>query len=167
MRVPAIIGAALLAASTALYAQAPKSDDKSARQEAREKVRKACEGKEGAERRSCVQREVCAQSKDPKACEQRFAKGRDAHAKARKACEGKDGDARRDCMRKELCAQSKDPAKCEAQAKEWMAKRDQAHAGLQGQGRRRAARVHARADGRSAQEVRLQKEGRCRKKIAD
>jgi hypothetical protein len=132
MRVPAIIGAALLAASTALYAQAPKSEGNTARQEAREKVRKACEGKEGEERRSCVQREVCAQSKDPKACEQRFAKGRDAHAKARKACEGKDGDARRDCMRKELCAQSKDSAKCEAQAKEWMAKREQAREACKG-----------------------------------
>ena len=137
MRVPAIIGAALLAASTALHAQAPKSDGKAGdgkppRQEAREKVRKACEGKEGAERRNCVQREVCAQSNDPKACEQRFAKGREAHAKARKACEGKDGDARRDCMRKELCAQSKDPANCEAQAKEWMAKRDQAREACKG-----------------------------------
>jgi hypothetical protein len=132
MRVPAIIGAALLAASTALYAQAPKSDGKSPGQEAREKVRKACEGKEGAERRRCVQREVCAQSKDPKACEQRFAKGREVHAKARKACEGKDGDARRDCMRKELCAQSKDPAQCEAQAKEWMAKRDKAREACKG-----------------------------------
>ena len=127
MRVSAIIGAALLAAASfGLHAQAPKDDGKAQRQQQRERIQKACEGKEGAERRSCVQREVCAQSKDPKACEQRFTKGRDAHAKARKACEGKDGDARRDCMRKELCAQSKDPAQCEAQAKEWMAKRDQA-----------------------------------------
>jgi hypothetical protein len=132
MRFPMTIGAALLAASTALYAQAPGSEGKGPRQEAREKVRKACEGKEGEERRSCVQREVCAQSKDPKACEQRFAKGREAHAKARKACESKDGDARRDCMRTELCAQSKDPKACEAQAKEWMAKRDKAREACKG-----------------------------------
>ena len=122
MRLPVIIGAALLAASTGLFAQAPKDDSKAAR----ERVMKACEGKQGDERRNCVQREVCAQSKDQKACEQRFAKGREAHAKARKACEAKQGDERRDCMRKELCAQSKDAAKCEAQAKEWMAKRDKA-----------------------------------------
>ena len=132
MRFTAILGAALLAASTALYAQAPKDEGKAARQEAREKVRKACEGKQGEERRSCMQREVCAQSKDPKACEQRFAKGREAHAKARKACEGKPDAERRDCMRKELCAQSKDPAKCDAQAKEWMAKRDKARAACKG-----------------------------------
>src|SRR5688500_14578414 len=128
MRVSAIVGAALLAASLGLQAQAPKEE----RQQLRERVQKACEGKEGAERRSCMQSEVCAQSKDPKACEQRFAKGRAAHGKARKACEGKEGDARRECMRKELCAQSKDPAQCEAQAKEWMAKRDQAHESCKG-----------------------------------
>lgn len=126
MKVSAIIGAALLAASFGLHAQAPKDDGKAQRQQQRERIQKACEGKEGAERRSCVQREVCAQSKDPKACEQRFTKGREAHAKARKACEAKQGDERRDCMRKELCAQSNDPAKCEAQAKEWMAQRDKA-----------------------------------------
>jgi hypothetical protein len=132
MRVAAIIGAALLAASFGLHAQAPKEESKSERQQLREQVRKACEGKEGAERRSCMQREVCAQSKDPQACEQRFSKGRAAHGKARKACEGKEGEARRECMRTELCAQSKDPAKCEAQAKEWMAKRDQAHEACKG-----------------------------------
>jgi hypothetical protein len=115
MRVPAIIGAALLAVSTGLHAEAPKDDSKSQRQQMRERVQKAC-----------------AQSKDPKACEQRFAKGREAHGKARKACEGKQGDARRECMRTELCAQSKDPAKCEAQAKEWMAKREQAHEACKG-----------------------------------
>ena len=106
MRVPAIIGAALLAASFGLHAQAPKDESKSQRQQLREQVRKACE--------------------------QRFAKGRQAHGKARKACEGKEGEARRECMRTELCAQSKDPAKCEAQAKEWMAKRDQAHEACKG-----------------------------------
>lgn len=140
MRVSAIIGAALLAASTGLYAQAPKGEpkdaDRAARREqvkqAHEKAVKACEGKQGDERRACIRKEVCAQSKDPKACEARIAKARDTHAKARKACEAKQGDERRDCMRKELCAQSKDPAKCEAQAKEWMAKRDQARAACKG-----------------------------------
>ena len=140
MRVSAIIGAVLLAASTGLYAQAPKGEpkdaDAAARREqvkqAHEKAVKACEGKQGDERRACIRKEVCAQSKDPKACEARVAKARDTHAKARKACEGKDGDARRDCMRKELCAQSKDPAKCEAQAKEWLAKRDAARAACKG-----------------------------------
>ena len=138
MKLPAMIGAALLAASTSLYAQAPKSEpkdaDRAARREqmrqAHEKAVKACEGKQGDERGSCMRREMCAHTKDPKACEARISKARDnareAHAKARKACEGKAEGERRDCMRKELCAQSKDPAKCEAQAKEWMARREKA-----------------------------------------
>ena len=140
MRVSAILGAALLAASTGLYAQAPKGEpkdaDRAAKREqvkqAHEKAVKACEGKQGDERRACIRKEVCAQSKDPKACEARVAKARDTHAKARKACEGKPDGERRDCMRKELCAQSKDAAKCEAQAKEWMAKRDKAREACQG-----------------------------------
>jgi hypothetical protein len=134
MRFAAVIGAALLAASTSLYAQAPKGEpkdaDRAARREqikqAHEKAVKACEGKEGDERRACVRKEVCAQSQDPKGCEARIAKARDTHAKARKACEAKPDGERRDCMRKELCAQSEDPAKCDAQAKEWIAKRDKA-----------------------------------------
>ena len=140
MRVSAIIGAALLAASTGLYAQAPKGEpqdaDRAAKREqvkqAHEKAVKACEGKQGDERRACIRKEVCAQSKDPKACEARIAKARDTHAKARKACEGKPDGERRDCMRKELCAQSKDATKCEAQAKEWAAQRDKARAACKG-----------------------------------
>ena len=142
MRVATIIGAALLAASTGLYAQAPapkadsKDGDRAQRREqlkqAHEKASRACEGKKGEEHRNCMATQMCAQAKDPKACEARIAKARDSHAKARKACEGKEGDARRDCMRKEMCAQSKDPAKCEAQAKEWMAKRDAARAACKG-----------------------------------
>ena len=140
MRVSAILGAALLAASTGLYAQAPKGEpkdaDRAARREqikqAHEKAVKACEGKQDDARRDCIRKEVCAQSKDPKACEARISKARDTHAKARKACEGKPEGERRDCMRKELCASSKDPAKCEAQAKEWIAKRDQARAACKG-----------------------------------
>jgi hypothetical protein len=140
MRVSAILGAALLAASTGLYAQAPKGEpndaDRAARREqlkqAHEKAVKACEGKQGDERRACIRKEVCAQSKDPKACEARIAKARDTHAKARKACEGKPDGERRDCMRKEMCASSKDPAKCEAQAKEWTAKREKAREACKG-----------------------------------
>src|ERR671911_305079 len=91
MRVPAIIGAALLAASTALYAQAPKSDGKAgegkaARQEAREKVRKACEGKDGDARRDCMRKELCAQSKDPANCEAQAKEWMAKRDKAREAC---------------------------------------------------------------------------------
>src|ERR1700682_848383 len=98
MKLPiSILGAVLLAASSTLYAQAPKADT----------------GKGGEPRRF-----DCSQAKDPKACEERMAKMKDARDKARKACEGKSGDERRDCMEKSFCAQAKDPAKCEANLKE-------------------------------------------------
>ena len=90
------IGAALLAASTALCAQAPAD------------VSKAPQGK---------QRFDCSQAKDPKACEERREKFREAAKKARAACEAKPEGERRDCMRTELCKQAKDPAQCEARAK--------------------------------------------------
>jgi hypothetical protein len=124
MRLSLFIGAALFAASTALYAQVDRQQAK----DARAKALKACEGKQGEERRACLQREMCAQAKDPKACEERFAKAKAAHAKAAKACEGKQAGERRDCMRRELCAQTQDPAKCEARAKEAMARHEKARA---------------------------------------
>jgi hypothetical protein len=121
MKLSLLIGTALFAASTALYAQV----DREKLKDAHAKAVKACEGKQGEERRSCLQREMCAQAKDPKACEERFAKAKAAHAKAAKACEGSKGEEQRNCMRRELCAQTKDAAQCEARAKEAMAKREQ------------------------------------------
>ena len=130
MRLALSIGAALLAASTALHAQ---TDDKAARRQAakdaHQKALKACEGKADGERRACLQREMCAQAADPKACHERFSKAdaaKAARAKAAKTCEGKQGAERSDCMRRETCAQAKDPAQCEARVKEAVAKREKA-----------------------------------------
>lgn len=102
MRVPLLIGAALVAASTLVHAQAPQGEAPKAR------------------------RFDCSQAKDPKACEEHRAKAREAYAKASKACEASKGKAaeHRDCMRHEMCAQAQDPAKCEAQAKAAAARRD-------------------------------------------
>jgi hypothetical protein len=114
------IGAALLAASTALHAQTGDKEKDARRQQAREahaKALKACEGTKDEARRACLQREICAQAKDAKACQERFAKGRESSGKARKACEGKQGNERGDCMRRELC---------EAHAKEMAAAREKA-----------------------------------------
>ena len=99
-----LVGAALLAASTVPYAQAPQPDAPAQTQQ---------------------RRFDCSKAKDPKACEERVAKMRAAHAKARQACEGKAAGERRDCMRRELCAQSKDPAQCEARAKQMAERRAQ------------------------------------------
>lgn len=133
MRLSLLIGTALVAASTVVCAQ---GDDKAGQRqklrEAHQKAVKACEGKEGEERRACLQREMCAQAKDPKACEERFAKAKAAHAKAAKACEAKPAGERRDCMRRELCAQTKDPAQCETRAKEAVAKREKAREACKG-----------------------------------
>ena len=103
-----LIAATLFAASTAVFAQAaPAPADKPA-------------AKPHAHARF-----DCSKAKDPKACEERRAKGREAAKKAHTACDSKAGDERRDCMRKELCAQAKDPAQCEARAKERVEKRKQ------------------------------------------
>jgi len=95
-----ILGACLLAASTALYAQAPKGE------------------------RRHEQRFDCSKAKDPKLCEERLAKMKSAHDKARQACESKKGSEHRDCMQAQMCAQAKDPANCNAQAKERQARRE-------------------------------------------
>ena len=105
-----LVATTLLAASTALFAQAaPAPADAPA-------------GK--APRHA---RYDCSKAADPKACEERRAKVREAAKKAHAACDAKAGDERRDCMRKELCAQAKDPAQCEARAKERAERRQQRH----------------------------------------
>lgn len=96
MNIPVFLGACLLALGTALQAQPSPGQPASPK----------------AERRF-----DCSRAKDPKACEARLAKAREARARARTACEKAAPGERRDCMRREMCAQSADPAKCEAQAK--------------------------------------------------
>ncbi|HEY6820484.1 MAG TPA: hypothetical protein VI321_00570 [Burkholderiales bacterium] len=103
------LGAALLAASTALFAQqgaAPAQD---------------------AGKGAKIHRFDCSQAKDPKACEERREKARAMFKKAHEACDAKKGDERRDCMRQQMCANAQDPAKCEANAKSRVAARKQAY----------------------------------------
>lgn len=68
-------------------------------------------GKEGEKHHSTRMRD-CSKASDPKACEERHAKIRDAVTKAEESCKGKEGADRRACMRDQMCAQSKDPAHC-------------------------------------------------------
>lgn len=103
-----ILAAALLAGSSALYAQAAPGDQGKP------------EGKAPAARHF-----DCSKAKDPKGCEERMEKMRAARDKARKACEGKSGDERRDCMEKTFCSEAKDPAKCEANLKQRAERRQQ------------------------------------------
>lgn len=105
-----LLGAALLAVTTGLYAQnAPSSPNA------------ATEGAKAP--RQASHRFDCSKSKDPKACEARREKIRAARDEARKACEGKQGTEHRDCMIQQGCAKTKDAAKCEARAKERIQKR--------------------------------------------
>jgi len=121
--VRALLLAATLAASTAL-AQAPAPESKDAtRKEQREKIHAArqkaaaaCKSAKGDEHRDCMQREMCAQAKDPAKCNERVARIRDAHKKAQETCKSAQPDKHRECMQHEMCAQAKDPVKCEAVA---------------------------------------------------
>ena len=95
MRLSLLIGAALLAASTTLFAQV----DRQQIRDARAKALKACEGKAGDERRACMRRETCAQAKDPAQCEARINEAAARRAKIREACEDRQGEERRACIR--------------------------------------------------------------------
>jgi hypothetical protein len=85
--------------------------------EARKKAAAACKGERGDAHRDCMQREMCAQAKDPAKCNERVAKIRETHAKAAENCKSAQPDKHRECMQHEMCAQAKDPVKCEALAK--------------------------------------------------
>ncbi len=106
-RFSSILGAALLAASTTLFAQAPQGDADKSRGERRQH-----------------QRMDCSKAKDPKLCEERRAKIKAAHSQAAKACESQKGAEHRACMQKQMCAQAQDPAKCEAGVKARAEKRN-------------------------------------------
>jgi hypothetical protein len=68
--------------------------------------------------------EMCAEAKDPKACEQRVSQMRDKAKDVRTACQGKQGAERTDCVVKERCTGAKDAAKCEAETRSGMARRE-------------------------------------------
>jgi hypothetical protein len=115
-------------ASSAVLAQAPPpapagKDAPSAEQrrkirEAQKKASVVCRDASGEAHRDCMEREMCAQARDPVKCDERVAKVREAHQKAVESCKGAQPDQHRDCMRHEMCAHAEDPLKCEARAKE-------------------------------------------------
>ena len=124
-----LAGALLVAASAQIaFAQAPQpgappqkralsAEQKQKVHEARRKATEACKVERGNAHRECMQREMCAQAKDPAKCNERVAKLRDVHKKAEETCKSAQPDKHRDCMQHEMCAQAKDPVKCEARAK--------------------------------------------------
>lgn len=101
-----LLCALLLTGATAIHAQTPPADagksgrghgmrdcsqapDPKACEERRQKMkaaheeaRKACDGKQGDERRQCMQKSMCAKAPDPAKCEAR-SKERSEHRKER------------------------------------------------------------------------------------
>ena len=125
-----LAGALLVAASAQIaFAQAPQpgappqkralsAEQKQKVHEARRKATEACKVERGNAHRECMQREMCAQAKDPAKCNERVAKLRDAHKKAEETCKSAQPDKHRECMRHEMCAHAREPVKCEAEAKQ-------------------------------------------------
>ena len=117
--------AVLFAAFTA-QAQTPEPRSKQAASEeqrqkvraARQKAAQACKGTRSDARHDCMEREMCAQAKDPAKCNARVSKLRSAHQKAVETCKSAQPDKHRDCMRHEMCAHAKEPVQCEALAKQ-------------------------------------------------
>ena len=68
---------------------------------AREKAKKACEGKKGDEGRDCMRREMCGQSKDPGKCEAQVKEAAARRAKIREACKDKTGEELKSCVREQ------------------------------------------------------------------
>lgn len=97
------IGAVLLAASTALFAQTPGAQDS-----------------KGGPKEGRHEKRSCAQAPDPAKCEARRKEQSERMSQAREACKGTEGPDRGPCMSKQMCAKAPDPAKCEARGKERM-----------------------------------------------
>jgi len=121
----ALAMAALFAAFTVQAQQPPPDGKAETRDEQRQKIRaarqkaaQACKGTRGDARHDCMERELCAQAKDPAKCNARVSALRSAHQKAVETCKSAQPDKHRDCMRHELCAHAKDPVQCEARAKQ-------------------------------------------------
>ena len=117
--------AALFAAFTAQAQTAEPRSKPAAGEEQRYKVRaarqkaaQACKGTRNEARLDCMEREMCAQAKDPAKCNARASKLRSAHQKAVETCKSAQPDKHRDCMRHEMCAHAKEPVECEARAKQ-------------------------------------------------
>lgn len=74
------------------------------REEMRQKLqeaKKACEGKAGDERRSCMIDAVCSKAADPQKCHERANARAQKYQEMKAACADKQGDALRACMREQ------------------------------------------------------------------
>ena len=97
-------GAALVAASSLAFAQAPQSDERKAKaREMHAKAAKACEAskEQGDAYRECMRRALCAQTRDPAKCEVQAKQAMARRDEIREACKDKQGDERRACIQQQ------------------------------------------------------------------
>lgn len=94
----AILAALLLAACAAPYAQDRR--DQAGREQFREASR-TCRYVAHDEQRACMARELCKNTRDPSACEERYFVNAERRDLVLQACKGKQGTVLRDCMREE------------------------------------------------------------------
>lgn len=66
-----------------------------------DEAKKSCEGKQGAEHRSCMREAMCAKSADPATCNERAQARAQRHQAAMAACKDKQGDDKRACLREQ------------------------------------------------------------------
>jgi hypothetical protein len=93
----AILALAFLAAATTAQAQ---SRTEAGRAQFREASR-VCRYVPHAEQRTCMARELCKNTRDPAACEDRYYVNAERRDLVLEACRGKQGTVLRDCMREE------------------------------------------------------------------
>ncbi|MEX2239453.1 MAG: hypothetical protein WD775_02040 [Burkholderiales bacterium] len=93
----AFLALALLAAAAAVQAQ---SRTEAGRAQFREAGR-VCRYVPHAEQRTCMARELCKNTRDPAACEERYFVNAERRDLVLEACRGKQGTVLRDCMREE------------------------------------------------------------------
>lgn len=102
MKAKLFVSGLLLAASTALFAQAPGGPS----------------ARPGGPPERRHGEPPCAKAPDPAKCEARHKERREQAEHAREACKDKKGPDHGLCMAAQYCAKAPDPAKCEASAKE-------------------------------------------------
>jgi hypothetical protein len=93
----ALLALALLAPAAALQAQ---SRTEAGRAQFREASR-VCRYVPHAEQRACMAQELCKNTRDPAACEERYFVNAERRDLVLEACRGKQGTVLRDCLREE------------------------------------------------------------------
>ena len=69
--------------------------------QAMQDARKACEGRQGMERRDCMRDQMCARAPDPAQCQARARERAEHRHRMMEACKGKQGEEMKSCLREQ------------------------------------------------------------------